>query len=103
MSCAAPLEVENAELARLKRGIGRQQLDDTRRIGSLLQFGKDQHLVGVGVVDARLTCGNALPWNDDGLDAAEEYVVAIDTGRRGDDDTSGAQVDRDDRPGREGG
>src|SRR5262249_23620924 len=61
MAGASSLEIEDSELSRLKRGIGGQQLDDTRRVGSLLQLGEDEHLVGVCVVDARLACGNTLP------------------------------------------
>src|SRR5262245_58698605 len=103
MSRASSLEVENPELSRLKRGIGGQQLDDARRIGSLLQLGEDEHLVGVCVVDARLACSNTFPWYDDSLDAAQEHVVAVDTRRGRDDHTSRAQVDGDHRPRRKRG
>ena len=79
-------------------GILAQELDDLLRVGALLQFLKHQHLVLVRLVHRRLARGDALAGHDHGLHALQELVVAIDAGRRRDDDAAGAAVDGDDRP-----
>ena len=68
------------------------------RIGALLQLLEHQHLVLVRVVDAGLAGGDALAGDDHRLHALQELIVAIDAGRRRDDDAAGAAVDGDHRP-----
>jgi hypothetical protein len=95
MTRAAAGEIENPELTRLERWILRQQLDDARRVGALLQLVEDEHLVCFRVVDAGLACGNTFPGHDHGLHALEEVVTLIHTGCRRDHDATGGHVDRD--------
>jgi hypothetical protein len=76
-----------------------QQADDLLRIGPLLQFLKDEHLILVRAVDRRLTRGHALAWNDDGLNILEKVIISIHARRGCDDDTAGAAVDGDHGPG----
>ena len=99
MSGAAPREVENAELSRLKRRVFRQHLDNARRVGALGELTVHEHLVGVGPVYAGLAGGHAFARHDHGLNAHQEGVVVVDAGGRGDDDTAGSRVDGNDRPG----
>ena len=95
----AEIEDRFAELSRLKRGIRRKKLEDLLRFGSLLQFREHQHLVGVCVVDARLTGRDAFARDHDRLHTLQERVVAIDARRRRDHDPSSAEIHGDDGPG----
>ena len=98
MPRSATLQIENAELPALERRILAEQLDDRFGIGSLLELGEHQHLVLVRAVDARLARRDTLAGHDDGLDAREELVVAIDARRRRDHNASGAAIDGNHRP-----
>ena len=98
MAGAAALQIEDAELPALIRGVLAQHLDDALRIGALLQLLEHQHLVLVRAVDAGLAGGDALAGNDHGLHAHQELIVAIDAGRGRDDDASGGAIDGDHRP-----
>ena len=100
MAGTAALEIDDAELARLKRGIRAQLLDDRFRVGALLQFAKHQHLILMGVVDGGLARGDTLAGNDHRLHAHQELIVAIDAGGRRNHDTAGAAIDGNHRPGR---
>src|SRR5262249_1742596 len=68
----------------------------------LLQLVIDEHLIGVRVVDRRLTSRYPFSWHDHRLDAHQELVVAVDARRRRNDDSSGASIDGHDGPGRPG-
>jgi hypothetical protein len=95
---AAALQIQDAELPALERGIVAEELDDLFRAGAFLQLAEHQHLVLVRLVDRGLARGDTFAGDDDRLDAFQELVVAIDTGRRRDHDPAGAAVDRDHRP-----
>ena len=97
---APSLQIDDAELARLKGGIGAQLLDDRLRIGAFLQFAKHEHLILVRVVDAGLACRHAHSGHDDRLHAHQELIVAIDAGRRRDHDATRTAIDGNHRPGR---
>ena len=89
---------------RLWKGrICREHLDDLLRVGALLQLLEHEHLVLVRAVDAGLAGRHAFAGHDDGLDAHEELIVAIDAGRRRNDHAAGAAIDGDDRPRRQRG
>jgi hypothetical protein len=99
MAGAAALQIENAELTRLKRRVFTQEIDDLPGIGPLLQLGKDEHLILVRVVDAGLTCRDTLARHDDRLHAHQELVVVVHARGRRDDDAARALVDGDHGPG----
>ena len=96
---APPLQIDDTELACLKRGILAQHLDDAGGMGTLLQLTEHEHLVRVRTVHGGLARGHTLPRYDHGLHAHQELIVAIDAGGRRDDDTARAPVDGDHRPG----
>ena len=100
---APPLQIEDAELTALECRIRAEQRDDRSWIRAFLQFLKHQHLVLMRAVHSRLAGRNALAGHDHGLDAFQEFVVLVDTGCRCDDDTAGARIGCDDRPGGERG
>ena len=54
LSGATPLQIEDAELPRLKRRILAEHFDDRLRVGSLLQFLEHEHLVRVRAIHAGL-------------------------------------------------
>ncbi len=102
MTGEAALQIDDAELPALERGILAEHLDDRLRIGALLQLVEHEHLILVRAVDRRLAGRHAFAGHDDGLHAHQELIVAIDAGRRRDDDAAGAAIDGDDRPGGRG-
>ena len=77
----APLEIDNAKLPRLVRGVGTEQLNNALGVCSLLELFKHQHLVGMRAIDAGLTGGNAESGHDHRLHTHEKAIVVVYAGR----------------------
>ena len=73
----APLEIKDAELPRLIRGVGAQHLDDDFWIGALLQLAEHEHLVLMCAVHAGLARSHPNARHDHGLHAHEKGVVVV--------------------------
>src|SRR5262249_36508881 len=88
-----PLQIENAELARLERRILSQHLNDLEWVRSFLQFTKHEHLILLRVVRSSLTCGDALAGHDHSGCAHQEIVVSVHTSGRRAHNAAGAAID----------
>ena len=103
MTGRAALQIENPELAALKRRIFCEQLDDVFRVCALLQLAEDEHLIRVRIVDRGLARRDPLAGHDHRLHPLQKVVALVDTRRRRDDDAAGRAIDGNHGPGRKRG
>ena len=99
MPGAPALQIEDAELAPLERGIQAEHLDDLLRVGAFLQFAEHQHLILMRAINAGLARRHAKAGHHHRLHAHQELIVLVHASGGRNDDAPGSQVHRNHGPG----